>query len=351
MPTNFTSPVGRLVQGDAFEPQLTDQQGKPRVVQSGPRAGQPAPQWFVALAFAKTDPAWPPFKALIDAECAQAWPSLFPQGPAGPCVLPTFSNKIIDGDGVDTTGKSNATKEGFAGHWIVRFTSGFAPKVYKPAGPGAWVEVSDKNEIKRGYYVRVSGTVVTNQNATKPGVHVNVGMVELNGQGVEIVSGPSAQEAFGAPAALPVGATALPASATPLPGGVAAPVVAPAPVATPPAPAVVAPPYTGYMAPPAPAFTMLPAAQGATYEAMIAAGWNDETLVANGMAVRNSPPAPAVAPTPVPPAPAPVSPVAAPPAPIAGPQMTAKAAGATKEAMNAAGWSDAQLIQHGYMTA
>jgi hypothetical protein len=28
---------------------------------------------------------------------------------------------------------------------------------------------------------------------------------------------------------------------------------------------------------------MLPAAGGATYEAMLAAGWTDETMVANGM--------------------------------------------------------------------
>lgn len=342
MPTNFTSPVGRLVQGDAFEPQLTDQQGKPRVVQSGPRAGQPAPQWFVALAFAKNDPAWPPFKALIDAECAGAWPSLFPSGPAGPCVLPTFSNKIIDGDGYDTTGKHNGAKEGFAGHWIVRFTSGFAPKVYKPAGPGAWVEVTDKNEIKRGYYVRVSGTVVTNQNATKPGVHVNVGMVELNGQGVEIISGPSASEAFGAPAALPVGAQPLPASATPLPGG-APP--APAPAAAPPAPP--APAYTGFMEVLTPTATM-PA--GHTVETLKAATWTEDQIVAAGYAtkVQVAPPAPAPALAAAPPPPP--APIAPPPAPVGG-QMTAKAAGQTKEAMNLAGWSDAQLIQHGYMTA
>lgn len=50
--------------------------------------------------------------------------------------------------------------------------------------------------------------------------------------------------------------------------GPAAPVAPAAPPAAPPAP---------------PGRTMLPAAGGATYEAMIAAGWTDATLVAQGM--------------------------------------------------------------------
>jgi len=42
---------------------------------------------------------------------------------------------------------------------------------------------------------------------------------------------------------------------------------------------------TGAAAPPpaAPVRTMLPAANGATYEAMIAAGWTDAMLVQHGM--------------------------------------------------------------------
>ena len=68
-----------------------------------------------------------------------------------------------------------------------------------------------------------------------------------------------------------VGAAAVPQTVTPtatvppIPGAVVAP---PAPPA-----AVVA----------APIHQMLPAANGATYDAMIAAGWNDDTLVQNGM--------------------------------------------------------------------
>jgi len=62
---------------------------------------------------------------------------------------------------------------------------------------------------------------------------------------------------------------------------VAAPVVA-APVAM--APAMAPPPVAAPVAAPvAPARIMTAAAQGATYDAMIAAGWTDETLVTNGM--------------------------------------------------------------------
>ena len=68
-------------------------------------------------------------------------------------------------------------------------------------------------------------------------------------------------------------------------------------------------------------------------------------------------PAPPMAPAATPPAPVAVAPnpaFLAPPAPPpAGPTyvMTAKAQGQTREAWNAAGWSDALLLQHGMMVA
>lgn len=299
--TNFTSPVGRLVQGDAFEAQTTDQQGKPRVVQTGPNAGQPSPEWFVALAFPKNDPNWPAFHALIDQESRTAWPHLFPV-PGGPCTLPTFSNKIIDGDGVDQTGKPHALKPGFAGCWVVRFTTGFAPGVYKLVN-GAH-HAAGKEDLKRGYYVRVAGSTKSNGNPQKPGLYLNWSMLEIVAYGEEIITGPSPADAFAAPVgALPPGASAVPMAPAPLPpptpgamGATPPPGAAPPPVTPPVAP----PPYTGYMPgapPPAPAApaaapppppaapvrTMLPAAGGQTYEAMIAAGWTDAQLVQHGM--------------------------------------------------------------------
>lgn len=72
-------------------------------------------------------------------------------------------------------------------------------------------------------------------------------------------------------AAAPVPVAGQPA---PIPG---APVAAPVPA---PVPAPMAPPAAPV---PQPQHVMTAAAQGATYEAMIAAGWTDETLIQNGM--------------------------------------------------------------------
>lgn len=369
MPRNFSAPIGRWVQGDLYQPQTTNQQGQPRVFQSGPKAGQPNPQWFISVAYSKQDPAWPALEQAIRGEAAASWPALFPQGPMGPCTSPIFAMKIIDGDGFDQMGKPNNAKEGFANHWIVRYTSGFAPKVYHSPSPGVWVEINDPNAVKRGSFLRVAGTIDSNKNVNKPGVFVNLGIIELNGTGPEIVSGPSPAEAFAQPAALPPGATPLPAGGlspgfpppgpafTPPPPAAVPYAVQPSPLAPPPPPPVAAPPppaptpYAGFMAPTLPAFIMLPSAQGATYEAMKALGWTDDAMVAAGHAMRSAPPPVTLAPPPAPPAPAPT-----PPPPPAPPQpvphlMTAKAImeNQTYESLRGAGWTDAQMVQGGYM--
>jgi hypothetical protein len=369
----FVSPVGRLVQGSVDEPQTKDAQGNLRVVKTGPNTGQPNPQFFIGVAFAKTDPAFNELWALLRAKAAEDFPNLFPQGAGGACVHPQFAFKVIDGDGLDNSGKSNATKEGFAGHWVVRFASAYPPRCFHAGRYGAHEQIQEKGAIKRGYFVRVSGTAEGNANAQRPGLYVNLDMVELAAYGPEIVSGPDAAEAFGAgPAALPAGASATPLTPPATPGAppvpptqpapAAPPVVPPSPAAALPAPGNVGPqrptdpahihaagtadeqwwvngawvkataapppvpapalppmppaqPYTGYMDPPAPPApgappvpptpapaasppppapgpassatashgSMLPAANGATYEQMIAAGWTDDTLRAHGM--------------------------------------------------------------------
>ncbi len=297
----ITSPVGRLVQGDLDEPQTKDAAGAPRVVKTGPNAGQPNPQYFIAVAFAKTDPAWPAFYGQLVAKAAEDFPNLFPQGPTGPCIHPQFAMKVVDGDGVDTSGKSNASKEGFAGHWVVRFASSYPPRLFHAGKYATHEQIQEKGAIKRGYFVRVNGTVEGNANAQRPGIYVNLDMVELSAYGPEIVSGPDASEAFGAaPAALPVGATAAPVTPLAPPAAVAPLPVAALPVPVNPVPVV---PYAGYMdpnaaaavvAPPPPAViapplpiasptrVLNPSAGGATYEQMIAAGWTDDTLRAHG---------------------------------------------------------------------
>lgn len=339
--TRFTSPVGRLVQGDLGKPQLTDQQGAPRIKKSGPNAGQPDPQYFIAVAFKKSFANWADeisqrtelgaFLAVLDAQARADFPHLFPV-PGGPCVLPTFSWKIVDGDGVDTAGKSNATKEGFAGHWVVRFSSAFAPKCFQQPNFAAHQQLPDASVIKRGFYIQVDGTVDGNKNAQKPGIYVNLDMVNWVGNGPEIVSGPDASERFGAGAALPPGASALPVGMLPAGPGAVAPA----------APAAAAPAYP----PAAPAAPLAPAPAAPVYAAAASP-------------VPASPaPAPAAPVQPyagyMAPAPAPAAPAAPPPAPAApaapvGRQMTAAANGVTYEAYQAAGWTDDQLVQAGMM--
>ena len=222
MKQEFLTPAGRLVQGDPFEAQTKNMQGQPLMTQSG----QPTQRYFIAVAFSKMVNGQP------NAEFAALWQKLEATGRAGfpgLNLLPPwdpacrFSWKVMDGDGVDDNGKPNANKEGFAGHWVVKFQSSFAPRCFHAGHYAPHEQIQDPKLIKRGYFVRVAGTVEGNGNAQRPGIYVNLSMVELAGQGPEIVSGPDAASIFGGNpvAQLPAGATPLPmhAAAGGLPGG------------------------------------------------------------------------------------------------------------------------------------
>lgn len=331
----FTSPVGRLVQGDAFVPQTKDQQGNLRVVKSGPNIGQPNPQYFVAIAVPKIDPnnpsQWNPeyaaFYALLDKVARQEWPALFPNG--GACVNPMFAWKVKDGDGVDRNGKSNADKEGFPGHWVISFASSYAPKVVRPTSPGVWETLTDPQSLKRGYYVRIAGSITGNDSPQTPGLYTNLDMIELVGYGQEIVGGPDAATAFAAPATLPAGASAQPIAGATMPAG------------TPPG----APGGPGMMPPPGGA----PGAPGAVDAPPAAPGGQYTGYMGVPGAAPGAPAAPLGAPT----AGVPSSPGGVPSAPPATNSptrtMTALAGTNTYESFVGAGWTDQQLIEKGYM--
>lgn len=332
----FTSPEGRLVQGDAFVMNTKDKAGNLRVVKSGPNIGQPAPQMVVCVAYAKTDPAWPAHEAQLKGKAAEDFPQFFPNAARGDFTAthPNFSFKIMDGDGVDGDGKPNNVKEGWAGHWVVRYTSGYPAKVYNK-GHYAPQEQVFKEEGKpapgprRGDHVRVGGTIEGNNDLARPSIYANCSMIEFSRPGIEIISGPNAEMVFGAGGAVNY-------------AGVTGTVATPPPV------------------PPA-APAGLVAAAGIDLAAYRASGWTDDQLVAAGHATRPAPVTPPPAP-PAPPAPpSPPSPPAPPytgyregapppPAPAAPVrQMTAAAQGLTYEQYIASGWDDAMLIQHGMM--
>lgn len=373
---NIVSPIGRIVEGDPWTPQEKDGDGNLRVYKTGPNAGQPNPQFYIGLAVPKLingqpNRDWESFYAFVDQVAKAAWPNLFP---GGQCIAQNFAWKIRDGDGFirqgKNAGKPLSSKPGFAGHWVISFASSFPPQVVVETSPGNYGEITDKNLLKRGYYVRIGASVSGNDSVQTPGLYLNLEKIELKGIGEVISVGLSAAEAFsGATAgAIPEGMQALPAGfTTGVPSGFGGapagqvpgmpsgfPTAAPSPAFTPPAPQpaftppapqpqpngqwngpapTVAPGFTtgqpafpaggptpqpAFAAPAAavpaspqptgfagpassmttspsnpaapPAYSgfmgqrvMLPAANGAPYEAFIAQGWTDELLVQNGM--------------------------------------------------------------------
>ena len=209
----FTSPTMRMVQGNPFEKQTKDQMGNLLTVKTGPNAGQPTQRYFCAGAIRKDDPAWPAFFQVLQNAAMQGFPTLFDPR-TGACLSREFSWKIADGD--DTTVSKpgdipNVQKVGFAGHWIVKFSSSFEPEVYYAGRYAKQDRVTDARALPRGYFIRVNGSVQPNGNAQKPGLYVNLSLVEIAGVGEIISTGPDAGAAFGGQAAqLPQGAQPLP---------------------------------------------------------------------------------------------------------------------------------------------
>ena len=271
--TNFTTPVGRFVTGSITKPQTTDFDGNPLVFKTGADAGKPRNNYFIGIAIPKgAETHWnqTPWGAQIWKFGHEA----FPQGQAD---LPGFSWKIEDGDNAvpnpDAGMKRNCDKEGWAGSWVLKFSSSFQSSTYNSDGSAK----VDPDSIKPGYFIQINGDIQSNGKQSKSGIYLNHKMIALAAYGAEIVYGPDAAEAgFGA-SPLPAGASAVPVASFAPPAAAAA---APAPAAPPPPPA---PAFLQVPPPAAPAPVILPPANGATYEQMIAAGWTDATLVQMGM--------------------------------------------------------------------
>ena len=297
MKVDFLTPVGRLVQGNPMEAQTKNMAGQPLVTKSG----QPTQRFFCAVAFPKTDPQFPALYAKMVEAARASFPQHF--NAQGQCTHPRFSMKLMDGDGIDENGKSNANKDGFKGCYVVKFQSSFAPRCFYAGKYQPHEAIQDPKAIPRGYYVRISGTMEGNDDPNKPGIYVNLGMLELvGGTPADIIqSGPDASAIFGgaapqlpagvAPAGM--GAPALPAlgampGAVPLPGApvAAAPSIPFVPGATPAyaGPATTSPssvpvvPNPGILVGP----QMTAKAGTFTYQQFIASGWDDAKLRAEG---------------------------------------------------------------------
>lgn len=374
----FTTPVGRLVGGSLYKPNTTDLNGKPLVFKSGPKIGQEGREdYYFALAVPKSvNPHW-----ASDEWGASIW-AVGHAFMANAGQRPVFSWKIADGDSTvaDDKGRRPCDREGYAGHWILHISSGFATKIFKHregSNPPVFDPYTIPDAIKTGYYVQVQINCDSNGSTTQPGVYLNHNMVCFTAFGAEISLGGAdpSSAGFGA-APLPAGATLTPpanfnpAATPPVPAAAGAVPPPPGAPATPPAP-----PLVPSLPPPAPApvapagLVQVPGAQY-TIEQCRASGWTDEQMIGANVATRPvavPAPLPPVGSVPPPPGPAPIvnapAPVVpnpaflqVPPPPAAAPAPAARvmlpaAQGVPYEQYKANGWTDAQLVQNGMMAA
>lgn len=305
--------TGRFVQGGLKLMPKTDDKGNKVMKKDAP--GEQVQECFIAVAVPKNDPAfastyWPTYHQVARA----AFPSLFDA--AGNCVHPRFAWKVQDGDGVDKNGKSVKDKPGFAGHYVFKLVTQFAPRCYIKDSHGNLQQLEDPEKlIKRGFQVAVAITLDGNgvgadSGNAVPGLFASPNMVLFVAPGEEIISGPDPNEAFAgintaaAPAGVPTTGLSAPGGLAPpaLPGapGNAPPSLPGAAVPASPAAGLPAPGNVGLGPPPAapgaglgpppvaagPVFTMQPSAQGATRESLHALGWTDEQLIAQGHMTR-----------------------------------------------------------------
>ncbi len=209
--------IGRIVQGDLETLSNLDYQtGKPRTNADGT---EKKPENFYSVAFPKLiqgqpNQDWARVQTYLNNIARRDWPTFYPNG-AQQCVNPNFHFKITDGDGYDKQGVHNATKEGFAGHWVLRFSSQFLPKRFYQGQTRADQEITVPGAIKRGDHVRVLFTCAGNGSTQSPGLFVRSSAVELYYEGKAIVSagtGPDAATGLSSGPAqhyVPEGATAV----------------------------------------------------------------------------------------------------------------------------------------------
>lgn len=339
-------PPGRVVQGDLYEPQTEDQQGNKLKVKTGPNAGQDRVDYFYAYAIPKAgEAAWwhTPWGGKIYGMARVSWPTLFDA--QGNCLHPNFSWKVLDGDDTrpnpDAQMRRNCDREGFAGHWVVRLSSGYATRIFTEAGE----PLLQPGLVKRGFWVESIASVKSNGNTSKPGMYINHQYVAYRAPGKEIISGPDPRSLGFGKAPLPPGVTAAPIGATAnLPAVPGAPGVPGMPPAAHGAPGYPAPPAAPQYAPPPP-----PAAP--QYAPPAAAPLPPPSVAVAAHPGFIAPPVPGAAP-PVPTVPtlpaAPPAPVACPLGAPAGFKM-ANLNGASYATFRAQGWTDDLLTANGHM--
>lgn len=269
-------PVGRLVQGSLYKPNTTDAENRPLTYKSGPNLGKPRVDYYLAVAIRKNGEShWSQTEwgAKIYNVAVSSWPN-------GQHNSPNFAWKILDGDSTipNSKGRKPCENEGFAGHWILKFSGAFAPSIYSAKGTE---QITEPDFVNLGDYIQMYGSVDSNDSNQQPGVYLNHSKVAFAGYGERIEMGIDAKDIGFGQSPLPLGASTVPLSQgfSPSPA-VAVPAVNTMPsVAAAPLPPVI--PHTAILIPPVP-HVMTEKAAGLTYDSFIQNGWNDEMLISNG---------------------------------------------------------------------
>lgn len=184
---------GRVVWGHPAKLQTKKDRNKQVVIG---KDGQPVQQCAFGLAIPKQMfdqqplPSGYTIRQHLEAEARTAFPNGTPQN---------FAWKFKDGDGVDHMGKPFASREGFAGHYVLTIsTQGFAPAIYKKDERGQWQQVAAE-QVKCGDFVAVDITVKYNGSTgtNTPGLYINPNGVLFLGYGAEISSSQDPDEMFG----------------------------------------------------------------------------------------------------------------------------------------------------------
>ena len=266
---DILTPTGRFVQGSLYVPNTTDMEGRPLVFKTGEKQGQPRTDYYVAIAIPKKgETHW----AQTDWG-TKIWNVGHKGFPNGQGNSPTFAWKITDGDSLipNRKGTVPANCEGFPGHWILKFNSSEAPTILRLNSLNKTETFSEKDGIKPGDYIQISGSVSDNQSTQQPGVFLNPKFICFRDTGDRIILGID-------PDSVGFGNDGYSPSTPPIP---------PSPFTAPVAPtAPTAAPYTAILTPPVPpmprARVMTAKAAGRTYEEYVAAGWNDKMLIDDG---------------------------------------------------------------------
>lgn len=215
-PVEVTFPTGRMVEGSLYE--LNERKDKKTNQPKIGRDGLPIKQCYFALAIAKVPgQAWHATEwgqKLLQVGAA-AFPNFYQH--------PSFAWKVIDGDSPTSSQPGAAapnSKEGWPGHWVIKFSSGFAPSVFTRGSDGKPVEMTQKDAVNPGDYIQVAGTIAGNDSTDSPGIYVNHRMVMVQGYGARIrtTGMPDPTKAgFDAAPQLPAGASLTPIG-TAMPG-------------------------------------------------------------------------------------------------------------------------------------